>query len=110
MNRFYAIVLSISLAGCLQPFKMPEIIPINDEFVVSVVDDTNIGKQSLYKSEILTHQRYDGVHAYCRQGYGPLDHYHCFKFEGDFLTHGLNVKTNKWEELENRVQITRTPK
>lgn len=106
---FFTTSLIVTTA-CLQPFEMPEVIPIHDNFIVTVEADTNIGKQTLYKQETLTHQMYDGVHAYCRQGYGPIDHYHCFQFNGDFLTQGLNVKKNKWESLSIPVKIIRTPK
>jgi hypothetical protein len=88
---FISFFILFFVYGCFPTIKIPDHTKIEDSFKTLVAETTDIGQQTLYENQNLTHYVVDSVHMYCSELVSmDKEKYRCFIKEGEQLVQGVD--------------------
>jgi hypothetical protein len=103
LKKFFILGIFI-ITGCAP--ATPNFAQIHDDHITLIARDTNIGQQTVYENQRLTHFKLKGVDAYCSDlSSTDLKLYRCFVPKGSELVSGLDPLTFKASPLERPIPI-----
>lgn len=107
MKYLYLIFL-VSLNGCFPSvlLDIPDYTKIEDNHKTLVAKETDIGQQTLYENQNLTHYVVESVHMYCSDLVSmDTEKYRCFIMERGQLTQGVHPLTFEASPLLRTVPV-----
>ena len=108
MRNILTLLFITVITGCVSMMDVPTSTPIHDNHITLVKNTVNLGKQTLYANQKLSHFMIDGIDSYCSDMFSmDTSLYRCFSIENGVLVKGLNPETSKWVKLPTPVQVIR---
>ncbi|WP_020675309.1 hypothetical protein [Geopsychrobacter electrodiphilus] len=106
--RYIILMAATALSGCVSSMilNIPDFSKIEDNHKTLIAETTDIGLQTLYENQSLTHYIVGKTNVYCSELFSmDKDKYRCFSLEGKNLTQGMNPLTFKLAPLKTVVPV-----